>query len=119
MFPFLPRKPDKKIIIPPKDAQKTSPSINSPRRLNIPYHFQKNSVITYSQSEIKRELRQYPGLLKTLSHAYQYQITFIDKNQEHQYWFCRNIEVTMALLKYLNEKNWSVDWQEKPFLLKQ
>lgn len=118
MFPFLPRKPNKKIIISNKDAQKVSPSPPPPRRLNIPFHFQKNSVITYSQSEIQQELQKYPGLLKTLSHAYQYQITFINQNQEHQYWFCRNIELTMALLKYLNEKNWTVDWQEKPFNIK-
>ncbi|GAB4314864.1 MAG: hypothetical protein Kow0091_21980 [Geminocystis sp.] len=114
MFPFPSRKPNKKVIIPQK---KNFPS-SSPRRVNIPSHFQKNPLITYSQIEIERELQKYPGLLRTLSHAYQYQVTFMDDKTENQYWFCRNIELTMILLKYLNEKNWSVDWQEKPFILK-
>lgn len=115
MFPFFPRRPNKKIVIAEKNVPRKFPP---PRRLKIPRHFQKNAIITYSQSEILQELKKYPGLLKTLSHAYQYQITFIAENQEHQYWFCRNIEITMTLLKYLNEKNWTVDWQEKPFLIR-
>lgn len=115
MFPFFPKKPKKKIVTTGKNFPTNS---SRPRRINIPYHFQKNHIITYSHSQILLEFKKYPGLLKTLSHAYQYQITFIDKNKEHQYWFCRNIEITMTLLKYLNEKKWSIDWQEKPFFIK-
>ncbi len=111
MFPFSSSQISKKFPIKKKIYDKKKP-VN---KFKIPYHFTKNSIITYSQSEIKKQLRKYPGLLKTLAHAYQYQIVFINPEQEKQYWFCRNLEVTMPLLKYLNEKNWSVDWQEKPF----
>ncbi len=84
----------------------------------IPIHFQKNSIITYSKNEITQELKKYPGLLKTLSHAYQYQIILKDEEQNNQeYWFCRNLQATMPLLKYLNQQGWQVDWQEKPFSL--
>ncbi|BAQ65172.1 hypothetical protein [Geminocystis sp. NIES-3709] len=118
MFPFYARKPElKKPSLPIVDKD-ISPKENLKPKYKIPYHFQKNSIITYSQSEIKKELKKYPGLLKTLGHAYQYQIIFVNEDQEKQYWFCRNLEMVMPLLKYLKEKNWSVDWQEKPFIVK-
>jgi hypothetical protein len=116
MFPFYKKKPALKIIAIPEKIN-VSPPLRQPIKpqIKIPYHFQKNSIITYSQLEIKKELKKYPGLLRTLGHAYQYQIIFTDKNQEKQYWFCRNLELVMPLLKYLNEQNWAVDWHEKPF----
>lgn len=111
MFPFSSSRLKKNSL-----TQKSFPELkNNPPKIRVPYHFAKNSIITYSETEIKQELRKYPGLLKTLSHAYQYQITFVDSSQQKQYWFCRNLENTMPLLKYLNQNNWSVDWQEKPF----
>jgi len=124
MFSFFGKKPT-----PPLKQKPTSPPVvkkdTSSRenekfkpKFKIPYHFQKNNIITYSQSQIKKELKKYPGLLKTLGHAYQYQIIFNDDGQEKQYWFCRNLECLMPLLKYLKAKNWSVDWQEKPFIIK-
>lgn len=86
--------------------------------VKIPVHFQRNNIVTYSSVEINQELKKYPGLLKTLGHAYQYEIIFIDNEQNSkEYWFCRNLQVTMPLLKYLNEQGWQVDWQEKPFSL--
>ena len=100
MFPFSSSQDHKHSPIKRKYFQVQKPQ----NRFRIPYHFKKNSIITYSQSEIKRQLKKYPGLLKTLAHAYQYQIVFINPQQEKQYWFCRNLEVTMPLLKYLNEK---------------
>lgn len=114
MFPFSSSPSHKNLPIKKKSSLLQKPQ----SKIRIPYHFKKNSIITYSQSEIKRQLKKYPGLLKTLAHAYQYQIVFINPQQEKQYWFCRNLEVTMPLLKYLNEKNWAVDWQEKPFSIK-
>jgi hypothetical protein len=60
-------------------------------------------------------LAKYPGLLKTLGHAYEYQITVTSNENEKDYWFCRNIQYSVPLLKYLNEQGWNVDWQEKPF----
>ena len=36
---------------------------------------------------------------------------------ETDYWFCRDLPTTTKLLKYLNEQGWTVDWQEKPFIL--
>lgn len=116
MFPFYKKKPTPKVILPPEKINISLPLKQSIKpQVKIPYHFQKNSIITYSQSQIKRELKKYPGLLRTLGHAYQYQIIFTDSHQEKQYWFCRNLELVMPLLKYLNEQNWSVDWHEKPF----
>lgn len=116
MFPFYQKKPTPKVIISPEKINVSTSLKQSPKpQVKIPYHFQKNSIITYSQSEIKRELKKYPGLLRTLGHAYQYQIIFKDENQEKQYWFCHNLELVMPLLKYLNEQNWAVDWHEKPF----
>lgn len=114
MFPFSSSQDHKHSPI----KRKYVPLQKPPNRFRIPYHFKKNSIITYSQSEIKKQLKKYPGLLKTLAHAYQYEIVFIDSQQEKQYWFCRNLEVTMPLLKYLNEKKWTIDWQEKPFSIK-
>lgn len=113
MFPFSSSRITKYSPIKKKNSEPK----NHQKKYRIPHHFSKNSIITYSQSEIKKQLQQYPGLLKTLAHAYQYQIIFTNAKQEKQYWFCRNLEVTMPLLKYLNEKNWSVDWQERPFRL--
>jgi hypothetical protein len=111
MFPFSSSRINKDSL-----SKNKPPKINKPqKKARVPYHFTKNSIINYSQSEIKKQLKKYPGLLKTLAHAYQYEIIFINPQQEKQYWFCRNLEVTMPLLKYLNEKNWSVDWQERPF----
>ncbi|MBL1211153.1 hypothetical protein [Geminocystis sp. GBBB08] len=116
MFPFYQKKPTPKVIVSPEKINISKPLKSSSKpKIKIPYHFQKNSIITYSQSEIKKELKKYPGLLRTLGHAYQYQIIFTDQNQEKQYWFCRNLELVMPLLKYLNEQNWAVDWHEKPF----
>ena len=113
MFPFSSSRINKYSL-----QKKRFPERNKvQKKARIPYHFSKNNIITYSQSEIKKQLKKYPGLLKTLAHAYQYQIIFIDPQQEKQYWFCRNLEATMPLLKYLNEKKWSVDWQERPFRL--
>ena len=83
----------------------------------IPTHFQKNSIVTYSQTEIESELEKYPGLLKTLGHAYQYQIIVTSGDAQRDYWFCRDIQTSLPLLKYLNEQEWKVDWQEKPFNL--
>lgn len=116
MFPFYKKKPSLKVIAIPEKIN-VSPPLRQPIKpqIKIPYHFQKNSIITYSQLEIKKELKKYPGLLRTLGHAYQYQIIFTDKDQQKQYWFCRNLELVMPLLKYLNEQNWAVDWHEKPF----
>lgn len=118
MFPFYKKKPERKPISTPILNQNIPVKKSSTPKFKIPLHFQKNSVITYSQSHINKELKKYPGLLKTLGHAYQYQITFLDENQEKQYWFCRNLQMMMPLLKYLKSKNWSVDWQEKPFIIK-
>ena len=113
MFPFSSSRIKKNSL-----TKKNFPEIKkASKKVRVPYHFAKNSIITYSHSEIKRELKKYPGLLRTLAHAYQYQIIFIDSTQEKQYWFCRNLEATMPLLKYLNQNNWSVDWQEKPFTM--
>ena len=111
MFPFSSSRINKYSLTKKRysEPQKVS------KKVKIPYHFSKNSIITYSQLEIKQQLKKYPGLLKTLGHAYQYQIIFTNSQKEKQYWFCRNLEVTMPLLKYLNEKKWSVDWQERPF----
>lgn len=118
MFSFYKKKPQHPVITKTEKINQpkilTSPSKPKPQ-VKIPYHFQKNSIITYSQSHIKRELKKYPGLLRTLGHAYEYEIIFMDNNQEKQYWFCRNLELVMPLLKYLNDKNWKVDWHEKPF----
>lgn len=118
MFLFYAKKPERKPVLTPVLNQDILPKKPQTPKFKIPYHFQKNSIITYSQSQIKKELKKYPGLLKTLGHAYQYEIIFIGENQEKQYWFCRNLEVMMPLLKYLKEKNWCVDWQEKPFMVK-
>lgn len=86
--------------------------------VKIPVHFQRNPIVTYSAVEINQELKKYPGLLKTLGHAYQYEIIFTDSEHNNkEYWFCRNLQVTMPLLKYLNQQGWQVDWQEKPFSL--
>ncbi|BAQ62368.1 hypothetical protein GM3708_2774 [Geminocystis sp. NIES-3708] len=116
MFPFYQKKPKPKVVIIPEKINVSKPLNQSSKpQVKIPYHFQKNSIITYSQSQIKRELKKYPGLLRTLGHAYQYQIIFNNEDQEKQYWFCRNLELVMPLLKYLNEQNWIVDWHEKPF----
>ena len=117
MFPFSSSsvgKNVKKIAV----KNRNNPKSNSQHKYKIPYHFKKNSIMTYSQWEIKKQLRKYPGLLRTLGHAYQYEIVFINPQKENQYWFCRNLEVTMPLLKYLNEKKWHIDWQEKPFSLR-
>lgn len=110
MFLFRPKRP-KPVVEKPVILPKTK------RRINIPAHFQKNYIITYSESQIKQQLSKYPGLLRTLAHAYEYQIIFAQENQQKQYWFCKNIEVTMNLLKYLNQKNWTVDWRQKPFTI--
>lgn len=100
------------IVIPPKKPQANRFPVK------IPVHFQRNNIVTYSEVEITQELKKYPGLLKTLGHGYQYQIIFMDNEQGiKEYWFCRNLKVTMPLLKYLNEQGWQVDWQEKPFSL--
>jgi hypothetical protein len=97
-----------KIIQPPEK------SYEGPK---IPSHFQKNTIVTYSQAEIEAQLNIYPGLLKTLGHAYDYQITVISNNDQKDYWFCRNLKCSLPLLKYLNEQGWNVDWQEKPFTI--
>jgi hypothetical protein len=103
------RKTEEEKIIHPKDNLYKGPK--------IPIHFQRNAIITYSQAEIEAELDKYPGLLKTLGHAYEYQVTFTDHEQETNYWFCRNIQDSLPLLKYLHEQGWNVDWQEKPFTI--
>ncbi|MBE9223064.1 hypothetical protein IQ215_10190 [Cyanobacterium stanieri LEGE 03274] len=112
MFSFRPRFPKKNNNIP-------TPVIKEkPKRLvKIPYHFQKNDIITYSNRDIKRELNKYPGLLKTLGHAYGYQIIYTGPDGSIDYWFCRDLPTTTKLLKYLNQQGWTVDWQEKPFKL--
>jgi len=112
MFSFRP-KFTKKENTPPAPTIKQRPK----RLIKIPYHFQKNNIITYSQRDIDRELQKYPGLLRTLGHAYQYQITYTDEDNRREYWFCRDLPTTTHLLKYLNEQGWTVDWQEKPFSL--
>lgn len=83
----------------------------------IPRHFQKHPIVTYSEVEIQAELEKYPGLFKTLGHAYEYQIIVINKNNRKDYWFCQNAEYSVPLIQYLEEKGWEVDWQEKPFAL--
>jgi hypothetical protein len=83
----------------------------------VPSHFHKNSLVTYSESEIRSELEQYPGLLKTLGHAYEYEVIVTNSNQEKDYWFCRNIQICTSLLKYFNEQGWQFDYKEKPFSL--
>ena len=93
----------------------TKPIKNVPKTPKIPIHFHKNAIITYSQAEIELELEKYPGLLKTLGHAYEYQIIAISCENQRDYWFCRNINYSVPLLKYINEQGWNVDWQEKPF----
>lgn len=110
MFSFRPKFP-KKRTPPPTPQIKERPQ----RLIKIPYHFQKNDVVTYSDKEIKRELYKYPGLLKTLGHAYQYQIIYTNEHNRSDYWFCRDLPTTTKLLKYLNEQGWTVDWREKPF----
>lgn len=100
---------EKKVIKPIKKDDKI---YQGPK---IPGHFQKHPIITYSQAEIKMELAKYPGLLKTLSHAYQYQITVTSNDTEKDYWFCRETKYSVSLLKYFNEQGWQVDCQEKPF----
>ncbi|MBF2057719.1 MAG: hypothetical protein IGQ45_11010 [Cyanobacterium sp. T60_A2020_053] len=113
MFSFRPKFPKKESIpvtLKPPPQRPIKP-------VRIPRHFLKNSIITYSQRDIQREIKKYPGLLKTLSHAYQYQIIMTGENEQKEYWFCRDLGSTMPLLKYLNEQNWQVDWQEKPFIL--
>lgn len=95
--------------------KKIQPTIKSYQGPKIPSHFQKNSIVTYSQAEIESQLNIYPGLLKTLGHAYEYQITVISNNDQKDYWFCRNLQCSLPLLKYLNQQGWNVDWQEKPF----
>ncbi|AUC62043.1 hypothetical protein AA637_13225 [Cyanobacterium sp. HL-69] len=112
MFSFRPKFPKKKSP-PPTPTIKERPK----RLVKIPYHFQKNDIITYSDKDIKRELYKYPGLLKTLGHAYDYQIIYTSPNSRTDYWFCRDLPTTTKLLKYLNEQGWTVDWQEKPFIL--
>ena len=119
MFPLYSPKSRRRQAVPPSPYKKRDSQLQKPTpRFRIPHHFKKNNIVTYSQSEIEKELKKYPGLLKTLGHAYQYQIIFNSDEYEKQYWFCRNLEVTMPLLKYLNERNWSIDWQEKPFVIK-
>lgn len=120
MFRFSFKKPQSKPISQEIVDSPLKTNVNVPigkPKFKIPYHFQKNNIVTYSQSQIKKELKKYPGLLKTLGHAYQYQIVFLEENKEKQYWFCRNLEILMPLLKYLKGQNWTVDWQEKPFIL--
>lgn len=117
MFPFYAKKPERKIPATPVLNTPIVPKKPQTPKFKIPYHFQKNSIITYSQSQIQKELKKYPGLLKTLGHAYQYQIIFLGENQEKQYWFCRDLQMMMPLLKYLKAQNFPVDWQEKPFTL--
>lgn len=116
MFPF----PSKNRSLQPQKSS-SSNYLPKPKQINrlvkIPIHFQKNNLVTYSESEINQELQKYPGLLKTLAHAYQYQIIYTNSEREKEYWFCRNLQVTMPLLKYLNQQGWQVDWQEKPFSL--
>ncbi|MGY6529623.1 MAG: hypothetical protein ACXITR_06805 [Cyanobacterium sp.] len=112
MFSFRPKFPKKSSPNPPPVIKE------KPKRLvKIPYHFQKNDIITYSDKEIKRELYKYPGLLKTLGHAYNYQITYTGFDGRSHYWFCKDLPTTTKLLKYLNEQGWIVDWQEKPFIV--
>ena len=117
--PKLIGKPTRKLTEKPNREQKAKPIRVNKRTLGpkIPSHFQKNSIVTYSQTEIEAELEKYPGLLKTLGHAYQYQITVIGSDTKRDYWFCRDIQTSLTLLKYLNEQGWKVDWQEKPFIL--
>lgn len=117
LTPKLIGKPTRKLSEQPNRELK-----EKPMRVNrftkgpkIPSHFQKNSIVTYSQTEIESELEKYPGLLKTLGHAYQYQITVTGSDTKKEYWFCRDIQTSLTLLKYLNEQGWKVDWQEKPF----
>ncbi len=103
----------------PYPSRRSLDSASKPKYpVKVPMHFQKNAIVTYSQKEINQELAKYPGLLKTLSHVYQYEISFTDElNNRKEYWFCRNLQIAMPLLKYLNDQGWQVDWQEKPFSL--
>ncbi|AFZ47857.1 hypothetical protein Cyast_1902 [Cyanobacterium stanieri PCC 7202] len=112
MFSFRP-KFNKKNIPPPTPKIKERPK----RLVKIPFHFQRNDIVTYSEKDMKRELYKYPGLLKTLGHAYQYEIIYTSKDGRVDYWFCRDLPTTTKLLKYLNEQGWTVDWREKPFVL--
>ena len=115
--PKLIGKPTRKLTEKPNRELKAKPIRANKPTLGpkIPSHFQKNSIVTYSQTEIESELEKYPGLLKTLGHAYQYQITVTSSDTKRDYWFCQDIQTPLTLLKYLNEQGWKVDWQEKPF----
>lgn len=104
---------EKPVRIPPEKMNNTRDNLSQGPK--IPIHFQKNAIVTYSQAEIEEELQKYPGLLKTLGHAYEYQITVTSNDNQKDYWFCRNIQYSTPLSKYLNEQGWSVDWKEKPF----
>jgi hypothetical protein len=100
-----------------KKIEKPKIGVKTYTKPRIPSHFQKHPIITYSEVEIKEELEKYPGLFKTLSHAYEYQIIVISMNYQKDYWFCRNAEYSVPLIKYFNNKGWTVDWQEKPFTM--
>ncbi len=117
MFYFRPKftkKPEKTPVNPVENKINPRPK----RLIKIPYHFQKNNIITYSQKDIQRELGKYPGLLKTLGHAYEYQIIYTGEDNQQEYWFCRDLPTTTKLLKYLNQQGWNIDWQEKPFAVR-
>ena len=118
-FSFGKKKPLRKPILPKSKITYHHDVHDKPvkRPGRIPAHFQKNQIITYSQREINQELRKYPGLLKTLAHAYQYELIFVAQDNNKEYWFCRDLQVALPLLKYLNEQGWRVDWQEKPFFV--
>ncbi|HIK38166.1 MAG: hypothetical protein NZ901_10985 [Geminocystis sp.] len=113
MWPLFPRKSPKRTTTPSPPAD-----VGRRRKIKIPPHFQKHPLVTYSHTEIQRELRKYPGLLRTLAHAYQYQVTFAAEGKETQYWFCRNLKTATVLIQYLHDKQWHIQWQEKPFKLK-
>ena len=47
-----------------------------PKTPKIPKQFQQNPLITYSKKEITENLDKFPGLMKTLAHAYEIQIKY-------------------------------------------
>ncbi len=117
-IPELKAKPVRKPLDKPlNQSQDKYPKGIIKRTPKIPSHFHKNSIVTYSESEIRSELERYPGLLKTLGHGYEYEVIVTNPNREKDYWFCRNIQICTSLLKYFNEQGWQFDYKDKPFSL--
>ncbi len=50
-----------------------------PKTPKIPKQFQQNPLITYSKKEITETLDKFPGLMKTLGHAYDVQIKYTEE----------------------------------------